>query len=135
MTPSWRVGVLALCLGGGAALALVGTFTHQSLPPVGVAIALITIGLYLAGLRAWGGVRPPAAAGAIGVALVAGPLATITSDSVLVPANAVGYAWLGGIAVISLIVLGWPSIQRVPQRARVTMETPALVQQEDRPLP
>ncbi|MDX2025070.1 hypothetical protein [Microcella sp.] len=135
MTVSARLGVIALCMGGGAALALVGTFTHQSLPPVGVAIALITIGLYIVGLRVWGGVRTPAAAGAIGVGLVAGILAMATGDSVLVPANAAGYAWLGGIALIAFFALGWPRIQRVPQRASVTMEQPALVQQEDRPLP
>ncbi len=130
-----RVGVIALCLGGGAVLGLLGTFTHQSLPPVGVAIALATIALYIVGLRVWGGVRTPAAAGSIGVGLVAGSLATAIGDSVLVPANPVGYAWLGGIALIAFLALGWPRIQRVPQRAGVTMEQPALVQQEDRPLP
>jgi hypothetical protein len=135
MTVPARVGVIALCMGGGAALALVGTFTHQSLPPIGVAIALVTIGLYIVGLRVWGGVRTPAAAGAIGVGLVAGILAMATGDSVLVPANAMGYAWLGGIALIAFLALGWPRIQRVPQRVSVTMEQPALVQQEDRPLP
>lgn len=135
MTVPARLGVMALCLGGGAALGLIGTFTHQSLPPVGVAIALITIGLYIVGLRVWGGVRTPAAAGSIGVGLVAGSLATATGGSVLVPANVVGYAWLGGIAVIALLALGWPRIQRVPQRTGVTMEEPVFVQQEDRPLP
>lgn len=135
MTVPASLGVMALCLGGGAALGLIGTFTHQSLPPVGVAIALITIGLYIVGLRVWGGVRTPAAAGSIGVGLVAGSLATATGGSVLVPANVVGYAWLGGIAVIALLALGWPRIQRVPQRTGVTMEEPVFVQQEDRPLP
>jgi FtsH-binding integral membrane protein len=135
MSVPTRLGVLALCLGGGAALGLIGTFTHQSLPPMGVAIALITIALYIVGLRVWGGVRTPAGAGSIGVGLVAGSLATITGDSVLVPANVVGYAWLGGIAFIAFLALGWPRIQRVPQRTRVTMEEPAFVQQEDRPLP
>jgi len=117
-----RAGVLALCLGGGAILGFVGTFAHQSLPPIGVAIALVTIGLYIMGLRVWGGVRTPAAAGSIGVAVVAGPLATVVGSSVLVPANAVGYAWLGGITAIVFLALAWPHVQRAPRRATDTME-------------
>lgn len=136
-----RLGVLALCLAGGAALGLVGTFAHQSLPPVGVAIALITVALYLVGLRAWGGVRTPAAAGSIGVGLVAGGLATAVSGSVLVPANTIGYAWLIGITGIAFLALAWPHLQRVPQTAPDTMEEsahvtqPAIAEQKDRPLP
>lgn len=107
-----RIGVAALCLGGGAALGLLGTFAHQSLPPVGVSIALITVALYVGGLRAWGGVRTPAAAGVVGVGLVSGLLATATGASVLVPANAVGYAWPVGITAIAFVALAWPHIQR-----------------------
>ncbi len=122
MTLPVRAGVIALCLGGGAALGFVGTFAHQSLPPFGVAIALLTIGLYIVGLRIWGGVRTPAAAGSIGVAVVAGPLATVVGSSVLVPANAVGYAWLGGVTAIVFFALAWPNVQRAPDRATDTME-------------
>ena len=117
-----RAGVLALCLGGGAALGFLGTLGHQSLPPVGVAIALITAGLYLAGLRAWGGVRTPATAGAVGLGVVVGGMATVTDGSVLVPGNGVGYAWLLGVAMIALVVLGWPRIQRAPRQATTSME-------------
>lgn len=117
-----RAGVIALCLGGGAVLGFVGTFAHQSLPPFGVVIALVTVGLYIAGLRIWGGVRTPAAAGSIGLAAVAGPLATVVSTSVLVPANPAGYAWLGGITAIMFFVLAWPNVQRAPRRATDTME-------------
>lgn len=130
-----RTGVAALCLGGGALLGLLGTFAHQSLPPVGVAIALITVALYIVGLRIWGGVRTPAAAGALGVGLMSGLLATATGGSVLVPANTVGYTWLFGITAIAFLALAWPHIQQVPRRPADTMEEPALVQQEDRPLP
>jgi hypothetical protein len=130
-----RTGVAALCLGGGAVLGLIGTFAHQSLPPVGVVIALITVGLYIVGLRAWGGVRTPAAAGALGAGLVAGLLATATGGSVLVPANPVGYTWLIGITAIAFLALAWPHIQRAPRPPADTMEGPALAQQEDRPLP
>ncbi len=122
MTLPMKAGVVALCLGGGAVLGFTGTFAHQSVPPFGVAIALVTIGLYIAGLRAWGGVRTPAAAGSIGVALVAGPLATAAGSSVLVPANVAGYVWLGGVTAIVFFALAWPHIQQAPRRSADTME-------------
>ena len=122
MTLPWRAGVVALCLGGGAVLGLVGTFAHQSLPPVGVMIALVTIGLYIGGLRAWGGVRTPAAAGSIGLAVVVGPLATAGGGTVLVPANTAGYLWLGGVTAIVFIALAWPHIQQAPRRSTDTIE-------------
>lgn len=136
-----RTGVVALCLGGGAVLGLIGSFAHQSLPPVGVAIALATIALYIVGLRAWGGVRTPAAAGALGVGLMSGLLATATGGSVLVPANAVGYAWLFGIAGIAFLALAWPHIQRAPRSRPDTMEGSATAtstahpEVKERPLP
>ncbi len=119
----WRAGVTALCLGGGAVLGLVGTFAHQSLPPVGVAIALATVGLYIVGLRTWGGVRTPAAAGSIGLAAVVGPLASAGGSTVLVPANVAGYAWLGGVTAIVFFALAWPHIQQAPRRSPDTMES------------
>ncbi|MDO9590317.1 MAG: hypothetical protein Q7J04_04170 [Microcella sp.] len=122
MTLPYQAGVVALSLGGGAVLGLVGTFAHQSLPPFGVAIALATVGLYIVGLRAWGGVRTPAAAGSIGLALVVGPLATAGGGTVLVPANAAGYAWLGGVTAVMFFALAWPHIQRAPRRTADTME-------------
>ena len=141
MTPPVRAGVVVLCLAAGAVLGLIGTFAHQSLPPVGVVIALITVALYIVGLRVWGGVRTPAAAGSIGVGLMSGLLATAGGGSVLVPANAVGYAWLGGIAAIAFLALAWPHIQRAPQPAADTMDgsatatSTALPEVKERPLP
>lgn len=38
MTVWERVAVIALCLGAGAVLGMLGTFAHQSLPPLGVAL-------------------------------------------------------------------------------------------------
>jgi len=122
MTLPYRVGVVALSLGGGALLGFVGTFAHQSLPPVGVMIALVTIGLYIGGLRAWGGVRTPAAAGSIGLAVVVGPLATAGGGTVLVPANTAGYLWLGGVTAIVFLALAWPHIQQAPRRSADTIE-------------
>ena len=136
-----RLSVLALCLGAGAVLGLVGTFAHQSLPPIGVSIALITVALYVVGLRAWGGVRTPAVAGAVGVGFVSGLLATVTGGSVLVPANTVGYAWLVGIAGVAFVALAWPHVERNPQQAAdimglsATLPPSAHLEQKDRPLP
>lgn len=141
MTAPVRAGVAALCLGAGALLGLIGTFAHQSLPPVGVTIALLTVALYVVGLRAWGGVRTPAAAGALGVGLMSGLLATATGGSVLVPANAVGYTWLFGITGIAFLALAWPHIQRAPQPRADTMEGSASAtstappEVKERPLP
>ena len=122
MTAPVRWGVAALCGGGGAVLGLIGTFAHQSLPPLGVAIALATVALYVVGLRAWGGVRAPAAAGATGAGLASALLSGATGGSVLIPANAVGYTWIGGIAVIAFFALAWPNVQRRDQRS---MQQPA----------
>ena len=55
-------------------------------------------------------------------ALLVGLMAMVTDGSVLVPGNLVGYAWLLGVAMIALVVIGWPSIQRPPRRAPDTME-------------
>jgi hypothetical protein len=118
-----RLGVGVLSLGVGAVLGLIGTFAHQSLPPFGVAIALTTVALYVAGLRLWSGARLPAAAGALGVGLTSSLFAGAADGSVLVPANAVGYAWLGGIAIIAFIVLAWPHIQRSHRPTPDTIET------------
>jgi hypothetical protein len=120
-----RLGVGVLSLGAGAILGLIGTFAHQSLPPFGVAIALTTVALYVAGLRLFSGARLPAATGVLGVGLTSSLFASAADGSVLVPANPVGYAWLGGIAIIAFIVLAWPHIQRSHRPMPDTIETSA----------
>ena len=141
MTTLERGGVAALSLAGGAVHGLIGTFAHQSLPPIGVAIALITVGLYVVGLRVWGGVRTPAAAGALGVGVMSTALASSLGGSVLVPANTVGYAWLFGFAAIAFLALAWPNVQRVSHPVTDTMEETvtdepsAPLEVKDRPLP
>ncbi len=121
MTALGRLGVVLLCVGAGALLGLMGTFAHQSLPPVGITLALATVALFVAGLRVWGGVRAPAASGALGVGLVVGILLLPQGGTVLVPANTAGYTWLYGLAAIAFIALAWPNVQRVHRRAPVTM--------------
>ena len=121
-----RLGVLALASLGGAVLGLMGSFTHQSLQPWGVAIALITVALYLSGLRVWAGDRGPASLAAAGIAAVSGFLAMPDAGgSVVIPANFAGYTWTLGVVLIALLVLAWPRVQRPPRRAAGSIEVPA----------
>jgi hypothetical protein len=116
-----RVGVAAACFIGGAAIGFTGTFAHQSIPPWGVTIALVTVAVYLVGLRVWGGTRAPALSGALGVGLMSVLLSNVIGGSVLVPANTTGYAWILGIGVLAFLVLAWPAVQRrvIPSTAPV----------------
>ena len=101
MRASARAGVLSLALLTGSVLGAIGTFVHQSLPPVGVVLALGTVGVFLAGLRVWASVRGPAALGTFGVAVVSGLLALPwAGGNVVVPANVIGYAWTFGVVLI-----------------------------------
>ncbi|KQV24500.1 hypothetical protein [Yonghaparkia sp. Root332] len=121
-----RIGVLALSSLSGAAVGLVGSATHQSLPPVGIALALVTTALLLSGLRAWGDDRGPAVAGAFGLGSVALALATPgAGGSVLIPGNPLGYGWTLGIMLIALVVLAWPRIQRTHRRPAGSIEPTA----------
>lgn len=113
-----QAAILAACLLAGAALGFIGTFCHQALPPVGLTLALLTVTLLIGGLRLWGGVRGPAAAASAGVALVSWVLTSSSGSSVLVPANAVGYAWLVGILAIAFVALAWPNIHRARPSGR-----------------
>lgn len=130
-----RLGVLALAMLGGAVIGLMGSFTHQSLRPWGTVIALATVALFLSGLRAGGDDRGPALAGAIGIggvsALLAAPGA---GGSIVIPANAAGYAWTLGLALIALIVLAWPRVQRSHRRPTGSIESTA-PEEKDPPAP
>ena len=107
--PSWaQAGTLAVVLLLGTVLGFIGTFFHQSLPPIGLIVALGTVGLFLAGLRSWASVRSPAATGALGVAGMSAILSLPVGGTVLVPANAVGLAWTFGVALIALVVFVAP---------------------------
>ena len=109
----------------GAVLGFLGTFFHQSLPPIGIIVALGTVGLVLAGLRSWASVRSPAATGALGVAGMSALLSLPAGGTVLVPVNVVGLAWTFGVALIALVVLAWPDTARLSRVRAVSMgETP-----------
>jgi hypothetical protein len=124
--PGWaQAGTLAIVLLVGAVLGFIGTFFHQSLPPIGLIVALGTVGLFLAGLRSWASVRSPAATGALGVAGMSALLSLPAGGTVLVPVNVIGLAWTFGVALIALVVLAWPDTARLSRVRAVSMgETP-----------
>ena len=117
-----RAGILALVLLLGSLLGVIGTFAHQAMPPLGVVLALGTVGVFLAGLRAWASVRSPVAAGALGIAVMSALLALPwAGGNVLVPANLPGYAWTFGVALIALVVLAWPDTRGLSRLRAVSM--------------
>jgi len=124
--PGWvRVAVLAVVLLVGAVLGFIGTFFHQALPPIGLVLALGTVGLFLAGLRLWASVRSPAATGALAVAGTSLLLSLPFGGTVLIPGNVVGLAWTFGVALVALVVLAWPDTARLSRVRAVSMgETP-----------
>lgn len=110
--------VLAFVVGG--ALGGIGTVNHQLVLPVaglrlpgGVTVALLLVLALMLGLRLVFVTRVmPLVAGtgilaAMLTLTVGGP-----GGSVLVPANAAGYAWTYGAAAIVALVLAWPRIVR-----------------------
>lgn len=111
---------VALVLGVG--VGILGTVTHPStaliagvVVPSGLVVAFIVATALMVGLRLIFGSRSPAIWAAIGIVLVllvfaqAGP-----GGSVLIAANAPGYAWTYGIPLIAAFVIAWP---RLPPRA------------------
>lgn len=115
----------ALFLVGAVAGLLVGvvaTFAHQSMPPLGVILALVTSTVFLVGLR----LAAPSRAAVVGaVAALLGVTALLSlpslGGSLVVPANPVGYTWLIGVMVVGAVVATWPRTQRPPRRQAASM--------------
>jgi hypothetical protein len=130
-----RLGALALSALGGAVIGLVGSFAHQSLPPVGIALAIGTVTLFLTGLRVKFLTRGPAAFGAAGIAAVTLVLSSPgAGGSVVIAANPLGYAWSLGIVLVAFVVLAWPRVQRRAQPPAGSIEMTAL-EKKDQPAP
>lgn len=123
--PLWvKLGLAMVSALAGAAVGLIATFAHQSLPPLGIVLALGTAGLLLIGLRLWAPSRAAVGGAAAGLVTVSAILALPMSGSnIVVPANPVGYTWLIGLMVLATMTVAWPRIQRVPRRPATTMET------------
>lgn len=119
----WRVGLLAVGALLGALVGLVATFAHQSMPPLGISLALMTSTVFLVGAR----LASPSRAGVVGAAagllgvttLLAAPAAA--GGSLVVPGNTVGYAWLIGVMAVSAVIVSWPRVQRAPRQRAASM--------------
>lgn len=112
-----RAGSTALAALAGAVLGIVGSFTHQSLPPLGIVLALGTAAMLLTGVRVTTRGRLPTVAAAALLGVVMALLAPVSpSGSVVIPGNLLGYSWVVGVGVIALLALAWPDVQR-PHRA------------------
>jgi N-acetyl-1-D-myo-inositol-2-amino-2-deoxy-alpha-D-glucopyranoside deacetylase len=108
-------GVLALLLGGS--LGLLGTIGHQYAPPAGIVLSLAAVAGLLVGLRLIFDSRMMPLLAAIGVIGVEAALGMPgMGGSVLIPSNALGYAWTLGPVLIAVVALGWPRIERRGRR-------------------
>lgn len=114
--PAWKVGAGVLALAIGVVVGLIATVNHQLAAavagaqlPVGVVIALALCAALLAGGRLYFGTRIVAGCAALGLLAVVTLLSAAgPGGSVLVPANASGWSWTIGSAVIAAVVLAWP---------------------------
>jgi N-acetyl-1-D-myo-inositol-2-amino-2-deoxy-alpha-D-glucopyranoside deacetylase len=101
----------------GAALGGIAVVNHQFAPlifgitpPVGIVASLLIITSLLAGLRIVFSGRVVTGSAAVGLLAVIGLLSVkSTGGSVLVPANAAGYALTYGSLVIAGLALAWPN--------------------------
>ncbi len=114
-----KIAASVLALMTGALAGAIGTATHQSIPPFGIALALLMVLCLLGGFRVLFASRLTAAAAAVGVL---GAVAMFSGSgpggSVLVPATDLGYWWTFGPAVVAFVVLAWP---RLPARRMDTV--------------
>ncbi len=112
-----RVFVWGLAALAGAALGGITVVNHQfapqilgATPPVGIVVSLLVISSLLVGLRIVFSGRTVAGCAAVGLLLAVGLLSVrSTGGSVLVPANAAGYALTYGSLVIAGVALSWPN--------------------------
>ena len=112
-----RASVWVLAAIVGAALGGIAVVNHQfapqvlgGTPPVGIILSLLIITSLLVGLRIVFSGRAVTGCAAVGLLVVIGLLSVrSTGGSVLVPANAAGYALTYGSLVIVGLVLAWPN--------------------------
>lgn len=109
---AWVLAALA-----GAAVGGITVVNHQfapqilgATPPVGIVVSLLVIASLLIGLRIVFSGRIVSGCAALGLLLAVGLLSVrSTGGSVLVPANAAGYALTYGSLVIAGVALAWPN--------------------------
>ncbi|MBC7403080.1 MAG: PIG-L family deacetylase [Microbacteriaceae bacterium] len=109
---AWVLAALA-----GAAVGGITVVNHQfapqilgATPPVGIVVSLLVIASLLIGLRIVFSGRIVSGCAALGLLLAVGLLSVRSpGGSVLVPANAAGYALTYGSLVIAGVALAWPN--------------------------
>ena len=112
-----RVSVWVLAAIVGTALGGIAVVNHQfapqilgGTPPVGIVLSLLIITSLLVGLRIVFSGRAVTGCAVVGLLVAIGLLSVrSTGGSVLVPANAAGYALTYGSLVIVGLVLAWPN--------------------------
>ena len=123
---STKIIASAFALILGIIIGAILTVAHQATAlvgdaavPWGLIVGLLVTASLFAGLRLAAGNRLLAGFAALGFLGVEALLALqSTGGSVLVPDNALGYAWTWGPVAIALVVLAWPQITR-PARDRL----------------
>jgi N-acetyl-1-D-myo-inositol-2-amino-2-deoxy-alpha-D-glucopyranoside deacetylase len=97
----------------GVASGFVTTFTHHQFVPWGLVAGLVVVAALVAGFRLVFGSRVIAGAAALGVIASIAVLALPGGGgTVFAPADPVGFIWAFGPAVLSLVVVLWPSQRR-----------------------
>lgn len=121
--PNWISRVLSwiAAIAVGAVYGTAGTIAHSlmwGIVPVGLIIGTIACGSLLVAVRALTFDRGAALAAAIGMM---GMLLVISGigpgGSVVVPNTPAGQIWIYLVAGLSLLVVAWPNLKRLPVRA------------------
>lgn len=96
-----------------AGVGVITTFTHRQFPPLGLIAGLLIVGALVAGFRLVFDSRIVAGAAAFGVVAAIAVLALPgAGGSVVVTDSPLGYAWILGPPLISVVVLAWPRMGR-----------------------
>jgi len=113
-----RIGTLAIAFAVGVVYGTVATIGHRhawvigGIPiPWGLVAGLVGVAALLVGIRLVAGGRAASAAAAVGVVASVAVLALPgPGGSVLVADGVVGMVWAIGPAIISVLVVAWPSL-------------------------
>jgi N-acetyl-1-D-myo-inositol-2-amino-2-deoxy-alpha-D-glucopyranoside deacetylase len=102
----------------GVAVGFITTFTYRQLPPVGLIAGLVVILALVTGFRLVFGSRVIAAAAAAGaVAAIALLMLPGAGGTAFVIADALGYVWAAGPALLCAAAVAWPRPRTRPDAA------------------
>jgi hypothetical protein len=129
-----QIAAIVLVGAVGALGGLLLTAIHQSSIqlgevsfPLGVVAAMLATIALIVGLRLLFDTRVlPAIAGALLLTATAILAMPTPGGSVVVPANAAGYIWTFGPALVTLVVLAWPRLDRRTVNRPAATESEAL---------